>query len=73
MTVAELKAKLECFDDNVDVHFGYPSSDYWGTMLAGSIEQVAMRNVVYSDYHECHKIPKRIDEDDEVKKVLLIS
>jgi hypothetical protein len=73
MTVKELKAILEAYDDNTEVHIGYTSGDYWGTKLAPSIERVNLRKIVYSNYDDCHKIPKRIDEDDEVKEVLVIS
>lgn len=77
MTVKELKQELSFFKDDQEVFFAYPSGDYWGTTLAGKVEDVEERLIAFSEYHRKHKL---VDEDYEdrheeveVKEVVILS
>ena len=75
MTVAELKDYLEGFDDDTEVYFAYPSSDYWHTTCANKVEEADMGTVTYSDYHQTYKVVDgncERDEDDELMDVLIL-
>ena len=65
MTVRDLIEHLEQFDDNQEVQIGYPSGDYWNTVVCSSITEVEERTVEYSDYHRKNKISDDSYEDDE--------
>jgi hypothetical protein len=69
MTVAELKALLNRFPDDMEVVKSQNSGDYWGTKIVRDIVRVAEDTCVYSAYHECFKIMTEdsndfIDEND---------
>ena len=76
MTVRELIEALKCYSDDKEVMFSYPSGDYWGTTLAGSVDIVDIADVKYSDYHGTHKVVENNgeeDDDNETQEVILIS
>lgn len=77
MKVKKLKELLECFEDDVEVHVAYPAKDYWGSTLAGEVEEAELDEVYYSSYHEsfqCHDPDREPNEDehDQEKTVLLL-
>ena len=61
MKVSELIEKLKMENPNSEVCFSHPSGDYWGTILATSIDEVGEGTVKYSTYHGKFKV---VDEDD---------
>jgi hypothetical protein len=73
MTVAELKALLNNYPEDMEVMKAEKSGDHWGTILALPIRRVSKRTIVYSAYHECDKIPLDVDEDDtNVREVVIL-
>ena len=61
MKVSDLIDLLKDFDPNLEVHFAYPSNDYWRTELAPTVDTVGDGFVKYSTYHSMHKM---LDEDE---------
>jgi hypothetical protein len=46
------------------VMFAYNYGDHWRTQVAAGVESAEPMQVVYSDYHQMHKV---LDEDDRRK------
>lgn len=70
MKVSELIAALqEYFEPDEEVFFTYDSHDYWGSVLASSVEIVEHGHIQWSDYHQTYQA---LDENhpnyDEEKK-----
>jgi hypothetical protein len=63
MKVSELIKALKNEDPSAEVHFSYPSGDYWGTKLAPAVNRVELGAVKYSEYHR--KDALDLGEDDE--------
>jgi hypothetical protein len=72
MTVKELIETLECFDPESEVHFAYPSNDYWGTTLSRQVDSVECAKVEYSEYHRTNKIIDYDYEDADAKDVVIL-
>lgn len=64
MLVKELIAALETMPPELEVMFTYNSGDYWRTQIASSINQLDTGYVVWSRYHDMHKVID-LDDDDE--------
>lgn len=69
MTVGQLRAKLERFDDDSAVVFAHPSHDHWKTELAGRIRNLEEVQVKYSDYHRQFQICNENEEADDVDEL----
>lgn len=61
MKVSDLIKELQAMDPDAQVHFRYPSGDYWRTTLAPAVTVVDEGRVAYSQYHNKDAL---IDEDD---------
>lgn len=77
MTVRELKAELERFDDEMEVKFAYNYGDYWNSEVADDVEEVCVEEVKYSSYHQRDKIIEsdREREDnngEEIREVIVL-
>lgn len=72
MTVKELIDRLECFDPESEVHFAYPSNDYWGTTLSRQVDSVELAKVKYSEYHRTSKVIDYDYEDDDARDVVIL-
>lgn len=70
ITVKELKAALEGFDENMPVVLARPSHDYWRSITAGSFDEneIEVVTLSWSDYHNTWKVPK--DEPEEEAEVV---
>ena len=64
MTVKELKDLLSEYSDDLDVHFAFPSGDYWKTTLARPITSGELLPVQWSEYHREFSLPRNLDEID---------
>ena len=89
MTKKELIEALKRYDDDDNIHFCYPSGDYWGRTLVCQIDKLEEEYVEWSEYHRSLKLVEqnereRIIEDieegigekedlDKLKCVLVIS
>ncbi len=76
MTVKELIERLECEDPDTEVHFSFPSGDYWGTTISRTVDFVETGKVKYSDYHNTYKVVDEDDcdpEDEAIAEVLILS
>jgi len=78
MLVKELIAALKKVPQDVEVLFTYNSGDYWRTQVAASINQLDTGYVVWSQYHDMHKVidlddNDEDDEDNMPKTVVLLS
>jgi len=56
ITVGQLKQMLDNEDDNMEVYFAYPFGDYWSNTVAGSITDVRVEPVAWSEYHAMYKL-----------------
>ena len=56
MTVSDLIAALQGFDDDAIVMFCYDYGDHWHTNVANAINEVEEATVTYSEYHRMHKV-----------------
>ena len=56
MQVSDLIDLLKDFDPNLEVHFVYPSNDYWRTVLAPAVNHVGDGIVKHTDYHRTDKL-----------------
>lgn len=78
MTVAELIAELQSFNDDMEVKFAYPSGDYWHTTVCDVITSVDIAGVEYSEYHRKDKlldvdeVEIGLDEDREIHQIVAI-
>lgn len=72
MTVKELIDRLECFDPESEVHFAYPSNDYWGTTLSRPVDSVETAKVEYSEYHRSSKVIDYDYEDAGARDVVIL-
>jgi hypothetical protein len=59
--VKHLIAKLEQFDEDLEVGFEYPSHDYWRTVLVGEVDNVEEGYAQYSNYHQRLGVPSEED------------
>lgn len=60
MNVQELINQLQNMDPDAEVMFQYNYGDYWRTEVAAEVKGVRMDEVVYSNYHQMHKV---VEED----------
>ena len=72
MTVKELIDRLECFNPEIEVHFSYPSNNYWGTTLSRQVDTVKLAKVEYSEYYKASKVIDCDYEEDEAKDVVIL-
>jgi len=56
MTVAELIRELEMMPDDMEVKFTYNYGDYSDSQVCGTIGDVDILEVNYSDYHRMDKL-----------------
>lgn len=73
MKVKELIEELKNFDPEMEVHFSYNYGDHWRTQVAPVAENVDEMPVKHSGYHNMPKLIEDEDEDDECKRVVVIS
>lgn len=73
MTVAELIEWLKKCDPDQEVHFAYPSGDYWRTKVSEEVGNVNEKLVSWSEYHRKYAIAKNSDStDDKTIEVVLL-
>jgi hypothetical protein len=70
LTVGELKAALDAFDDDARVVFTYQYGDHWRTIVAERVSDVAAGRVKWSAYHS---MPKQDDESEDGCTVIILS
>lgn len=73
MNVRELIEELSRFDPEMEVGFGYTSSDYWRSTLVKEIVHVEPIDVSFSDYHNCYEVADLERNTKETKEVLTLS
>ena len=73
MKVKELIERLEDFNPEAEVHFSYTYGDYWRTEVAPKVYSLDEGMIVYSDYHQMDKLIEDDSDENEVKKVVVIS
>jgi len=56
MKVSDLIDLLKDFDPNLEVHFAYPSNDFWHTELAPAVHSVGDGIVKHTDYYREDKL-----------------
>ena len=56
MKVSDLIEELKQFNDDTEVMFSYNYGDHCNTSVAQKINSVYENEVVYSDYHNMHKM-----------------
>ena len=61
MKVSDLIDLLKDFNPDLEVHFVYPSGDYWSTVLAPAVNHVGDGIVKHTDYHRMDKL---LDENE---------
>lgn len=61
MQVKDLINLLKDFNPDLEVHFAYPSNDYWRTELAPAVHSVGDGIVKHTDYHRMDQL---MDEDE---------
>jgi len=64
MKVRQLIEKLEQYDDDQEVHFGYNYGDYWKTEVAPHVGGVHEVLVKHSNYHQMPKVVTDADCED---------
>lgn len=69
MTVAELIAQLQQFDEDAKVHFAYNAGDYWRTTVAPEASSVEEGYVKHSNYHN----KPVLDENEDGLAVVVIA
>lgn len=78
MKKIDLINELSCFNDDDEIFIAFPSGDYWGSVLAKEVTEITHEQVVWSDYHNTHKIvddeklEKGYYDDEELKKVVML-
>ena len=76
MTVKELIEQLEDMDPKMEVHIAYNYGDYWKTEVAPEIDEVDVREVTFSEYHNMDKIARERDDgerdEDETREVVVL-
>ena len=72
MTVKELMAELAGCDPDMEVHYAYPSGDYWRRTLTASIDNVGEDNIIYSDYHRTTKLVEGDSEPEDGERSVII-
>lgn len=60
--IEALERKKSFHGGDVDVHFAYPSGDYWRNTLAARADSVDDGVIVWSEYHREHRL---VDEEEE--------
>jgi hypothetical protein len=75
LTVKELIEKLQQYPSDMEVCIAESARDYWHTTLASPVKKVSNKQVAYKQYHEQYCVPKDedVDQDDDVKSVILIN
>lgn len=76
MTVKELIEQLKNFDPDRRVAFSYDYGDHWRSEVAEDPTEVALKECVWSGYHDMYKVVDEGDidrDEDEVKKLVVIS
>lgn len=75
MTAKELIEILAQFDEDTKVVFAYPSQDYLHTVLAGTIDDVELGQIKWSDYHDKNAVVDSddFDEEDDENVVIVLS
>ena len=61
MKVSELIAELECYPENLEVHFAHGAGDYWRTVIAPKATRTFQGTVIESEYHRTFKL---VDDED---------
>ena len=62
MTKRDLIQLLERFDDDLPVHFAFPSGDYWRTIKTAEVDDAEQKVLHYSPYHNSYVVPR--DQED---------
>lgn len=86
MKVKELVEILQKFDPEHEVYFQYPSGDYWRHVLAGSVDNVEIGGIEWSEYHRQFKVlepdpgggaynltdEEAVEKADKIKEVVML-
>lgn len=72
MKVKELIALLQKESPESDVHYSYPSGDYWRSQLAPAVSRIKTEIIIHSGYHDKPQVVDA-DEHDEGREVLVLS
>lgn len=51
-----MKRQLNDPNGETEVHFAYQYGDYWRTMVGPRVEEIMSEEVVWSEYHQMHRI-----------------
>jgi hypothetical protein len=65
MTVRDLIAFLQQYEEDMPVYYSHPAHDHWHTELAGAVNGGEEQQVEYSDYHNQNVVKGEDDEDGE--------
>ena len=65
MTVKELIEKLQKLPGNMEVRSAEAARDYCRTTLASRVDIVELATVEYSEYFQCHVLPRDGENYDE--------
>lgn len=65
MTVKQLIEHLSGLDPNSEVVVNYPSGDYHRTELARAPHSARYESIIWSSYHETHKL---LDDDEQTRE-----
>lgn len=66
MTKKELLKQLEYVGDDEQIHFAYPSGDYWGTVLVATVSDIqACAQIEPSAYHRTLQVVEGLPDSED--------
>ena len=65
MTVSDLIAELENFDEDAEVYFAYDYGDHCHSLVAQEANELTERLIKWSSYHKLYRVADDDETDDD--------